>query len=657
MPESVDLLTLKRILAPVDFSDAGKSALASAQSLAQHFGATLTLFHVLEPVSDDPDIVAHWASFPEQRRSWARRELDTLASSLQVPAIETLIAEGRAYDEILRCLVQGRHDVVVMGRNSGQSSFIHGLLGSTVERVARLTPVPILVVNSAHLSLQQPPSRLLLATDHSPVSLHAFPWAEAIARSYHSRILLANVQSPLELPGTQEYQRHAAQIDLLRSQAEDRLRESREQHLSIDLDVSTFIREGTPARALCRLAQDQACDLILISTRGNDSWQRSWLGGTTESILRHAPCPVAVIPPPGAIRGDLFTDAAPLGDEDTAESATPPPSTAPSPHAAGLDLTQPVTSVMRREFPALAHHATIAEALATIRQQGMADRAVYFYVIGPQQNLLGVLPTRRLLTADLQQPVTEHMIQKLTVLRPEDTILDASEIFSRHKFLALPVVDATQRMLGVVDVGQLTEQIFDLAEREQMEEMFESIGFNATQVREASPLRAFRFRFPWLLATITSGTLCAILTSAFELTLATSIVLAFFMTLILGLGESVSIQSMTVAIQALRSTRPTLRWYGASLRKESLTALLLGSACGSVVGLIVWLWRGEAATALSIGLSILLALLTACAIGLSVPTALHAARLDPKIAAGPITLALTDICTIVFYFTLASRLL
>ena len=656
MPNPVDLLTLKRILAPVDFSDAGRAALASAQSLAQHFNATLTLFHVLEPVSDDPDIVAHWADFPEQRRAWAQRELDVLAASLQAPVSGAEVVEGRAYDEILRRLAIGQHDAVVMGRTSGQRGFIQGLLGSTVERVARHTPVPILVVNSDHLSLEQPPRCLLLATDHSDVSLNAFPWAEAIARSYGARIVLANVQSPLELPGTREYERHAEQIDELRTGAEDRLREAREQHLCVDLEVATFVREGTPARALCRLAHDQCCDLILLSTRGNDGWQRSWLNGTTEGVLRHAPCPVAIIPPPGATLEAFLSDRPSLAEAN--EDLPPTPLAISRPlDTVPLDLTQPVSSIMRRDFPAIAHDATIDQALATIRQQGTADRAIYFYVIGPQQKLLGVLPTRRLLTADLQQPVSQHMIQKVTVLRPDDTILDASEIFSHHKFLALPVVDATQRMLGVVDVGQLTEQIFDLAEREQMEEMFESIGFNAAQVREASPLRAFRFRFPWLLATIVSGTLCAVLTSAFELTLARSIVLAFFMTLILGLGESVSIQSMTVAIQALRSTRPTFRWYGASLRKESFTALFLGGACGLVVGLIVWLWRGEAATALSIGLSIVLALLTACVIGLSVPTALHAARLDPKIAAGPITLALTDICTLVFYFTLASRLL
>ena len=176
-------------------------------------------------------------------------------------------------------------------------------------------------------------------------------------------------------------------------------------------------------------------------------------------------------------------------------------------------------------------------------------------------------------------------------------------------------------------------------------------------MHNASPWRAFRFRFPWLLATIGSGTLCALLASAYEITLAKSLVLTFFFTMVLGLAESVSVQSMTVTIQTLRTTRPSLGWFVRTFRREAGTAVLLGSACGSVVGLIVWLWRGAGLAGIAIGSSILLALCAACFFGLSVPAALHALRLDPKIAAGPVTLAFTDIFTLLFYFSLAALLL
>jgi magnesium transporter len=320
-------------------------------------------------------------------------------------------------------------------------------------------------------------------------------------------------------------------------------------------------------------------------------------------------------------------------------------------------LNEAVLAYARKDLATLREQSTIQEALDSIRHQGLGEKIVYFYVVDAAGRLRGVLPTRRLLTAPLATRVGELMITRVVSLPHTATVLDACEHFVLHKFLAFPVVDEERRIVGIVDVGLLTDEIFDLAEREQMDGVFEAIGFRVSQVRGASPLRAFRFRFPWLLATIASGTLCALLASAFELTLAKSLVLAFFLTMVLGLGEGVSIQSMTVTIQALRAVRPTMGWYARAARREAGTALLLGSACGLLVGLIVWGWRGAGVAAVSIGVSIVLTLCAACLFGLTVPALLHALKLDPKVAAGPVTLALTDLATLLCYFSLGAWLL
>ena len=315
---------------------------------------------------------------------------------------------------------------------------------------------------------------------------------------------------------------------------------------------------------------------------------------------------------------------------------------------------QPVTAVARKDFVVLRQDLTVQQALDTIRQREIGERIVYFYILDAEDRLVGVVPTRRLLTADLQQRIPDIMVRHVLTIPHTATVLDACEFFVMYKFLAFPVVDERQHLVGVVDVSMFTDEVFDIAERQQTDEIFELLGFRVSEVRDASPARVFRFRFPWLAATIGSGILCALLASAFEATLAQSLVLTFFLTLILGLGESVSAQSMTVTIQALRAARPTLRWYLKRLRRELSTAVLLGAASGALVALITLLWRGDPAPALVIGGSILLSLCSACLIGLSVPTLLHALRLDPKIAAGPVTLAVADIFTLLFYLTLAA---
>ncbi|MBX3734144.1 MAG: magnesium transporter [Verrucomicrobiae bacterium] len=320
-------------------------------------------------------------------------------------------------------------------------------------------------------------------------------------------------------------------------------------------------------------------------------------------------------------------------------------------------MDQPILELARKDFTALPRHLTADQALDNIRRHGIGERVVYFYVTEEDGRLAGVLPTRRLLTAEGSKPLSELMIPKVAALPSTATVAEACEAFALHKFLAFPVVDADRRLVGMVDVSLFTDEVFDLAEREQLDAMFEAIGIRAGAMNSSTSWLAFQYRFPWLLATIASGTLCALLAGRFEMTLSKSLVLAFFMTLVLGLGEGVAMQSMTVTIQALRATRPSWKWFGGAVRRELGTAVLLGLACGISVALVAWIWRGELQAAGVIGASIALALLGASFFGLGVPTILHALKLDPKIAAGPVSLALADLGTLTVYFNLARWLL
>lgn len=317
-------------------------------------------------------------------------------------------------------------------------------------------------------------------------------------------------------------------------------------------------------------------------------------------------------------------------------------------------LHLPVTDFCSREFPVLELGTTIGAALETIRTRGLGDRIIYFYVTDSEGVLCGVLPTRRLLTEPLNRPVAECMIQRVVAIPETATLLEVCELFVLHKFLAFPVVDARRRIIGAVDVNVFTSEVLDLAERNSTEDFFQSLGFRVAEIGAASPLGAFRFRFPWLLATIAGGTACAILSGFFAETLAGRIVLAFFLTLVLGLGESVAAQSLAVTLQSMHEKKPSLAGLAKALRKEFLTALLLGAASAILVGGIVLLWQGDLPSAACISISVCLAMVVACLLGVLIPTLLRALRLDPKIAAGPLTLALADICTIATYFSAAS---
>ena len=325
------------------------------------------------------------------------------------------------------------------------------------------------------------------------------------------------------------------------------------------------------------------------------------------------------------------------------------------------DFNAAVADHARRDFPLLEASMMVGEALERIRREGVGERVIYFYAVDEQKRLAGVVPTRRLLTASLETPLRQIMVLRVIAIPATATVLDACEFFVLYKFLAFPVVDEQRRVIGVIDANLFAEEVLEAGESEDRHrssapvgpEFFEALGFHIEQIRGASPWRVFRFRFPWLLVTVTGGTLAAVLAGFFQATLARSLVLAFFLTMVLGLNESVSAQSMSVTIHALRSVSVTWRWLATAFRREVATALLLGVTCGFVVGVIAWVWRSDFRAAFVIGGTIALSLVTACVLGLGVPSLLHRLKLDPKIAAGPVTLALADFVALVIYFTTA----
>jgi len=320
-------------------------------------------------------------------------------------------------------------------------------------------------------------------------------------------------------------------------------------------------------------------------------------------------------------------------------------------------LNEPVGRLAQKDFTALAQTLTVNGALAQIREHGAAQQIIYFYVVDAGQRLVGVLPTRRLLLAAPDARLQDIMISRVVTIPETATVLEACEMFVMHKFLAFPVVTADHGLVGVINVAmfsQFTEEALGLTERAHVEEVFERIGFHVAEVQGASPVKAFRLRMPWLAATLAGGICCALVSGCYETTLTARIILAFFLTLVLGLSESVSAQSVTVTVETLRGRTPNRVWFLRAFRKEALSALMLGVTCGLVVGGIAWAWRGHAATALVIGSSITLSMVVACLIGLTVPTVLHRFKLDPKIAAGPVSLAIADVCTLLIYMNVAS---
>lgn len=323
----------------------------------------------------------------------------------------------------------------------------------------------------------------------------------------------------------------------------------------------------------------------------------------------------------------------------------------------GSLLDRPVSEFLHHDFTALPETWTCARALEEIRSTGDDRKVSYFYTVDEGDRLCGVVPVRRFLTAPPDRLLGEMAFRNLVTVRDDMTMAEAARRFQDHKFLSLPVVRADGSVAGVVDLKALAGQEVDHSDKAVVEEVFQTIGVRLEALTSGSLSAVWLTRFPWLLSTVASGLLCAWLSSRFSATLEKNILLSFFIALVLALGESISIQSMTFSFQELHKPATERRSYPSLFLREVVMALLIGVPIGVTVGGLALLLEPRLATSLVIGSSIALSILNACLVGLMLPWGLKLLRVEPKVAAGPLVLALTDVSTILVYLWMATVLL
>jgi magnesium transporter len=320
-------------------------------------------------------------------------------------------------------------------------------------------------------------------------------------------------------------------------------------------------------------------------------------------------------------------------------------------------LNDPVIKYAGKNVVALPQNDTVAQALTFLRNQNITDEIVYIYIVDEDQSLVGVLPLRRLLNSEHKKKLADIMIENVIYVHNYDSVLDACNKFLEHRFLALPIVDKDKKIEGVIDISLFTDEVNAFARKSEQDNVFQLIGIHLAQGKRLSLMGTFNDRFPWLIFNIVSGLICAFIAGRYELLISNVTILALFITIILALAESVSMQSMTITLQALSGKKIYWKQFTKALRLEIIIALVLGLGGGVSVGLIALLWKKQLMATLVIVLSIFFSMTNACLLGILIPALIRKLRIDPKIAAGPIVLAVSDVFTLIFYFSLASWLL
>ena len=320
-------------------------------------------------------------------------------------------------------------------------------------------------------------------------------------------------------------------------------------------------------------------------------------------------------------------------------------------------LNDPVTKYAGKNVIALPQDNTVAQAMSFLRNQNITDEIVYIYIVDDEQTLVGVLPLRKLLNSDNKDKLSDVMIKNVVYVHNYDSVIDACDKFLEHRFLALPVVNKDKKIEGVIDISLFTDEVSAFARKSEQDNIFQLIGIHLAHGRRLSLAGTFKDRFPWLIFNIVSGLMCAFIAGRYELLISQITILALFITIILALAESVSMQSMTITLQALSARKIYWKNLIKALRLEFIIALVLGLGGGISVGVIALLWKKQLMATVVIVLSIVFSMISACLLGIIIPALIRRLRIDPKIASGPIVLAVSDVVTLIFYFNIANWLL
>ena len=303
------------------------------------------------------------------------------------------------------------------------------------------------------------------------------------------------------------------------------------------------------------------------------------------------------------------------------------------------------------------HEETKArEAINALQDQEDAEMVFYLYTLDDEGRLTGVISLRDLVTTPGETMLKDIMSKQIHVVRPETDQEEVARIVSQYNFLAVPVVDSEDRLLGIVTV----DDVVDIIREEATEDFLQMVGAGKDrEILLKSSWENARMRLPWLFASWVGGILAAFIIGVFDNVLQSTIALAAFIPVIMGMGGNIGTQSSTIIVRGLATGRVSIENSIKILFKEIRVGLMLGILYGLLLGVFAVFKFLDVSPMLGIvvGTSICISMIIAATIGSLVPLILNRFEIDPAIATGPFVTTSIDILGVACYFLIAISLL
>jgi len=310
--------------------------------------------------------------------------------------------------------------------------------------------------------------------------------------------------------------------------------------------------------------------------------------------------------------------------------------------------------LMSPEIVPLSLSMSAGEAIDRLRRhQEEAETVYYAYAVDEKGFLQGVLSLRDMALAAPSKSLQELVVRDAVKVSVMEDVEDVARTFDKYDYFALPVVDETNRLLGVITV----DDVIDVIREEATEDIYGLAGVPSEEGIDTGWLRSLRLRLPWLYLRLLTALAAAVVVGLFEPMIAKVAALAVLMGVIAGQGGSAGMQTVTIITRGIALGEIAPRQGRRLLGKELSLGAANGALIGATIGLITFLWKGEFLIGVAAFLAMLVNMAVAGVSGVAIPLAVRALGRDPALASGIFLTTVTDVLGFGALFLIAKWLL
>lgn len=313
-------------------------------------------------------------------------------------------------------------------------------------------------------------------------------------------------------------------------------------------------------------------------------------------------------------------------------------------------------SIMTNEFVDLKENMTVSEAFDRIRKIGLDKETIYnCYVLDSRRKLIGLLSIRDLLLSDKDQVLKNIMETNIKFANTLEDREDVAKRLVKYGFLALPVVDNENRLVGIVTVDDAVEVIED----ENTEDFMKMAAINPSENSyfKTSIFKHAKNRIMWLFILMVSSTITGMIITNYENAFAAIPLLVAFIPMIMGTGGNCGSQASTLVIRGLAMDEIKIKDYLKVIWKEVRIALSVGTTLAIIIGLGIFVIYSDIKISFIVGITLICTVLLSKTLGCTLPIIAKKIGLDPAIMAAPLISTIVDTCSVLIYFNIAVLLI